>query len=56
MNIDGYELLRYAEVLADRNYIDKKLGFIRVRVILTADGKKYFHEMRNGEVISVIEI
>lgn len=56
MNIDGYEILRYAEVLVDRNYMDKNLGFIRVRIILTHDRKKYFHEMRNGEVIGVIEI
>lgn len=56
MNIDGYEILRYAKVLVDRNYTDKDLGFIRVRIILTDDGKKYFHEMRNGEVIGVIEI
>ena len=55
-NIDGFELLRYAEVLVDRNYVDKNLGFIRVRIILTDDGKKYFHEMKNGEVSSVIEI
>lgn len=55
-NIDGFELLRYAKILVDRNYVDKNLGFIRVRIILTDDGKKYFHEMKNGEVISVVEI